>query len=314
MTFRFQFILTAIASVIVIFATQNSAALSLGLNWKAEPQFGGFYTASLNGHFQKENLEVDIQEGGSGTPTIQMIATGKLDYAIVSADELIVAYDRGAQDIVALFATYQTNPQGIMVHADQKNIQSLEDVFKSSGLLLWQSGLPYAQFIKKKWPQIKRQQVPYSGGLSVYLNQSDAAQQCFVTSEPLTAKKSNKPAQTFLIAESGYNPYTTVLVTQKSRLKKNIKQVEAVVRAVRSGWIDYLKDPKPTNQLMGRLNKSMDAETFEESAKAQKPLIQEGEKSPGHMTKERWETLQNQLHDLQIVKSKQDPTEFFRNL
>ena len=48
-------------------------------------------------------------------------------------------------------------------------------------------------------------------------------------------------------------------------------------RALREGWRAYLDDPKPANEVMGKINKSMDAETFAAAAEAQKPLIESDE-------------------------------------
>ena len=83
--------------------------------------------------------------------------------------------------------------------------------------------------------------------------------QCFVTSEPLAAKKTGIEPQTFLIAESGYNPYTTVLATSESYLKANPQIVKSMIDAVREGWQAYLADPAKANEYMGRLNPTMDA-------------------------------------------------------
>ncbi|HEX5638061.1 MAG TPA: ABC transporter substrate-binding protein, partial [Gammaproteobacteria bacterium] len=40
--------------------------LVLALNWKPEPQFGGFYAAQVSGYYEKNDLDVKIMEGGSG--------------------------------------------------------------------------------------------------------------------------------------------------------------------------------------------------------------------------------------------------------
>ena len=54
-------------------------AVRLALNWKAEPQFGGFYAAEVHGHYAKHGLSVEIIEGGSGTPTIQVVGCGRVE-------------------------------------------------------------------------------------------------------------------------------------------------------------------------------------------------------------------------------------------
>lgn len=290
-----------------------SVEVELALNWKAEPQFGGFYAAERIGAFAEQGLKVKISEGGAGTPTVQMVAAGRVDFGIVSGDEIVVARSKGA-DVVALFAVYQTNPQGIMTHAE-RNLASLADVYAREGRLSLQAGLPYADFLKKKFPKGKVEFVPYIGGVGSFLSDPLFSQQCFVTAEPLMMKRQGKATKTFLIADEGYNPYTTVLVTRGEFLKKNEAAVKAMVAAVQRGWVDYLKNPDPTNQLMGQLNKSMDAITFADSAGAQKPLIENTETQAaglGVMTEARWQTLTQQLLDLKYIHKAPPASELFR--
>ena len=69
-----------------------SAAITLQLNWKPEPQFGGFYAAQVNGAYEKAGLtNVTVQPGGVGTPTVQMIGAGQVEYrSQVGEKELVV--------------------------------------------------------------------------------------------------------------------------------------------------------------------------------------------------------------------------------
>jgi NitT/TauT family transport system substrate-binding protein len=295
-------------------ADQPAAPLVLALNWKPEPQFGGFYAAQVQGFYRQNKLDVNIIEGGSGTPTIQMLQAGKVDYAIVSADEVIIARARGADNIVALFATYQVNPQGIMTHA-QRGFTSIDQVMHGDGVLLWQAGLPYAQYFKKKYAPVTVVTAPYLGGIGNFQNDPKVAQQCFVTSEPLAAAAAGLKVKTFLVADSGYNPYTSVLVTSRERWKQAPEQVASMVAAVRSGWENYLRDPTATNTAMGALNKAMSAQTFAESAQAQQALIKtDATKILGEMTQDRWQTLADQLLDIQVISQPVSVKDLFINL
>ncbi len=254
------------------------------------------------GFYKKNDLDVTIIEGGSGTPTIQILGAGKVDYAVVSADEVVISHDRGAKNVIALFATFQTNPQGIMVHS-QRDFHTLEDVFKSDGILLWQAGLPYARFLTKKYAPIKVKTAPYLGGIGNFQNDPQLSQQCFVTSEPLTAARAGMAVTTFLVAESGYNPYTTVLVTTREHLEKYPEEVERMVAAVRAGWEAYLFDPAPTNAAMAQINKAMEPQTFVESAHAQLASDPHARhQALGEMSLERWQTLIDQLTELKSIK------------
>ena len=302
------------SAVVLVAASANAAPLQLALNWKAEPQFGGFYAARTIGAYAKNGLDVAIIEGGSGTPTIQVLGAGKVDYAIVSADEVVISHDRGAKNVVALFATYQTNPQGIMTHK-ARGFTSLAQVLKSDGTLLWQAGLPYAQFLTKKYGPLVVKTAPYLGGIGNFQKDPQLSQQCFVTSEPLTAERAGLDVATFLIAQSGYNPYTTVLVTTREHLQKAPDEVKRFVAAVRAGWQAYLADPAPTNTVMAQINKAMDAQTFRDSAAAQVELIRTKDaETIGAMSLARWQTLVDQLTELKVVKGGVDARGLFVEL
>ncbi len=275
---------------------KSPGKIRLALNWKPDPEFGGFYAAPYQAH----GLDVEILPGGAGTPTIQMIGAGSAEFGVVSADELVVARSHG-NDVVALFAVFQNNPQGIMVHSSRK-LASLADLMKSGGTVALQRGLPYARLLEKQYGFDKVKIVPSPGGdISAFLADKNFAQQCFITSEPLTAKRQGADVQVFPVSETGYNPYTTVLTTSGDFLRRDPARAKAMVAAVREGWRLYLDNPKPTNQRMNQLNPSMALDVFDEVAEAQKPLIETGETRSnglGNMTKDRWATLIAQLKDL----------------
>lgn len=287
----------------------DAEKLTLQLNWKPEPQFGGFYAAP----FKKHGVSVEVREGGVGTPTVQMIASGQVPFGVVSADELVLSRAQGG-DVVALFAVYQTNPQGLMTHASRR-FTDIGDIFKNDGTVAMQQGLPYANFLKDKYGFDKVRIVPSPGGdLTVFRTDEKYTMQCFVTSEPLAAKKAGIEPKTFLIAEAGYNPYTTVLVTHGDYLAAHPDVVRKVTAAVREGWTDYLADPAKTNETMHKLNPSMDLPTFTQSAAAQRPLIETDEAKKnglGSMTLDRWRTLCNQLAAMKLVQSAPDPATCF---
>ena len=287
--------------------------INLQLNWKAQPQFGGFYAAEKIGAYEKHGLNVKVVEGGVGTPTVQMVGAGKANFAVVSGDELVVARTMG-NDVVALFAVYQTCPQGIMVHKS-RGLAGIADVFESGGTVAMQEGLPYAHYLKHKYGFDKVDVRPSPGGnLAQFRDDENFAQQVFVTEEPILARKAGLEVQTFLVADSGYNPYTTVLVTSGDYLREHPGRVKAMVRAVREGWRAYLDDPAPANEAMNVINPTMDLETFAQSAEAQVELIETEETKKlglGAMTKKRWATLGQQLVEAGVINEAPPADECF---
>ncbi len=285
-------------------ATPNR--LTLALNWVPEPEFGGFYEAVRISAFDKRHINIELRPGGSGQPVVQMVAAGQVDFGIAAADEVLIARSNGA-DIVALFAAYQTAPTAILARKSL-GLKTLTDVFTSGKIktLALQEGLPFAKFLSHSLHLTGIKTVPYPGGISGLLENESYAQQGFITSEPFLAERAKVPTQTFLIADAGYNPYTTVLITHGDRLRGEPEVVGKVVASVREGWKSYLADPIGANQLMVNLNTGMDAETFTAVAKAQETLVKPSDaEALGSMTLERWQTLYRQLLQLEIISNQQ---------
>jgi NitT/TauT family transport system substrate-binding protein len=108
-----------------------------------------------------------------------------------------------------------------------------------------------------------------------------------------------------------------VLATRGDYLRGNRDVVERMVRAVREGWQSYLVEPPAGNALMRSLNKTMDEQTFAESAAAQETLISTHEtvqKGLGVMTRERWEALVRQLAELKVIDKAPPVEECFVDL
>jgi NitT/TauT family transport system substrate-binding protein len=285
--------------------------IRLALNWKPEPEFGGFYAAPFSTH----GLDVEILPGGAGTPTVQMVGAGSAELGIVEADELIVARARG-NDVVALFAVFQDNPLALMAHASRK-ITEIAGLFKG-GTLAIQKGLPFARLLEKQYSFDKVKVVPSPGGdLSSFLHDPMFVQQVFLTSEYLAAKRQGADAQVFPISAAGFNPYSTVVATSGDYLRKNPEIAKGMVAAMREGWRAYLDDPKAVDQRMNQLNPSMSVEGFAETAEAQKPLIENDDTRRdglGSMTRQRWLTLISQLEELGDLPRVPVPEDCFQNL
>jgi len=280
---------------------------SVALNWKPEPEFGGLYEALASGAFERRGLEVELT-GGPGAPVVQMVTSGQVTYGVASADEVLIARDRGA-DVVAVFATYQTNPQGVMVHGS-RGVASLAALFAAGGRLAVEPGLPYVKFLKKTYDLSHMEVVPYNYSIAPFLSDPDMAQQVFVTAEPIAARRKGADPRVFLIAESGYDPYAAVLIARGGLVRDDPGAVVAFVEALRDGWRHYLDDPGPANARMSSLNREMDAESFRLAAEAQKPLIETDltrERGLGCMTTERWSDLAGQLRSIGLIDHPAEP-------
>jgi NitT/TauT family transport system substrate-binding protein len=303
-------IVLGVVLVALFGCAKEEPKLGLALNWKPEPEFGGIFEAERIGAFSRRGLNVE-RTGGPGAPVVQMVAAGQVSFGIVSADEVVLARDRGS-DVVAIFATYQTSPQGLMTHA-ARGIESLQKLLASPGTLAVEPGLPYVKYLEKQYGFAMLQVVPYSYSIAPFLLDPTLTQQVFITAEPIAARRAGADPKVFLVAESGYNPYTAVVITQGEMLRTDRTQVAQFVAALREGWLGYLADPAPANETMGKLNTEMDAESFQLAAQAQLPLIENPE-GVGRMNAERWTTLAAQLQALGLITTASPPEHYFDNV
>src|SRR6185436_11186134 len=124
--------------------------------------------------------------------------------------------------------------------------------------------------LKQKYGFDKVKIVPSpAGDISPFLNDEKFAQQCYITDEPLMARRKGAKVKTFPVSDLGYNPYAQVMAVSGGMLNKQPEVVKAMVAAVREGWRAYLDNPQPTNVRMQSLNPSMDLAVFNEVAAAQ---------------------------------------------
>lgn len=287
----------------------------LQLNWKPEPEFGPFYAAEVGGHFRTAGLEVEIRAGGSGAPTTDLLAAKQVPFAIVSADQIILSRAIGKK-IVGIFAVYQKDPMCLMTHK-ARGLKSLPELLKAPGTLAIERGMPFATWLEKTVGFGPARIVPSPYGDLKYLRSDPTyALQGFATSEPIAAKRQGIDVDVFLVADLGFDTYQTVLAVHEDTLAQDVDLVVRMVRAVTKGWEGYMKEPGPVNAVMGKLNTTMDAETFAAVTTAQIPhVVSDATKArgPGTMSLERWQKLSAQMTESGVVKAGVDPASCFRD-
>ena len=87
-------------------------------DWYPQPEHGGFYTALAKGFYKDEGLDVTILPGGPYVTVEQQVSAGAAGaFGMGSSDKVLEANSQG-QSLVAVAATMQHDPQGIMVRKD----------------------------------------------------------------------------------------------------------------------------------------------------------------------------------------------------
>lgn len=272
-------------------ATAEKIPIKLALNWFPEAEHGGYYAALVHGEFAKEGLDVTILPGGPKAPVIPQVASGGLFFGVDNADKLLLGRAQEA-DVVAVFAPIQTSPRCILVH-EESGITSFDDLAAAKNFTLAMNpGQPFAQFLNHKYPMDGVQKVPYPGSLSQFLLDKRFGQQAYSFSEPFVAQQGGAKTRNLMLADIGFNSYTSLLVVSRELLKDHPQIVQGMVRASARGWERYLNDPTETNAYIHQQNPEMSPEILAFGASDLKPLCAPPDGMTfGGMTAARWSGL-----------------------
>lgn len=276
----------------------------LMLNWFPEAEHGGFYAAKVHGVFEQHGLDVEIRPGGPSAPVAQELVSGRVQFAIGNADDVLVFRQQDVP-VVALMAPIQNTPRCILVH-DQSPIQKLTDL---AGVTLQAgAGRPYLTFMEKKGLLEGVQVVPYSG-VSKFAADTSSAMQAYSFSEPLLARQQGAVVRTLMVSETGFNPYASCLVATEDYLTANQDVARRMVVACREGWRKYFESPGEVNAAILADNQhGMTTEVLQFGTDELRPLcIPDGMTAEdiGGMSHARWQSLFEQFVEIGLIEPTQ---------
>jgi len=253
------FVLAVMACVLPSAASAQSLdKVSFGTNWVAEAEHGGFYQALAEGTYRQYGLDVSIVPGGPLINNRILLPVGRLDF-FMSANTL-QSFDAVEQNVptVAVAAMFQKDPQVFIAHPDA-GVDKFEDL-KGLTLFVSKEGVAtYFQWLKTDYKFKESQIKPYTFNAQPFLADKQSAMQGYVTSEPYAIEKQGhfKP-KIFLLAEHGFDSYSTLIETRQDLVENKPELVQRFVDASIIGWYHYLYgDNSAGNALIRKQNPEM---------------------------------------------------------
>jgi NitT/TauT family transport system substrate-binding protein len=288
-------------------ATINSGLIpvSFQTDWYPQPEHGGFYDALLKGYYRQEGLDVNILPGGPMNVAEQQVSMGSAQFAMGSSDRILEADSQG-EPLVAVGATMQSDPQGIMLHASSP-VRSFADL--DGRTIAVKAGSTWFEYIVRRYNLRNAREIPATYSIANFLADPDYIQQIFVTSEPFFARKAGASVRTLLIRDTGYAPYR-VFFTSHTYLERHPDVVAKFIRASIRGWRDYMQDSSAVNATLLKLNPAQAPEQMQFTWQALKDgsFIDAGNPAnTGHMDPARWAAMYAQLSDLKLISHPIDP-------
>ncbi len=287
---------------------QGLTKVTLQTDWYPQPEHGGFYTALVKGYYKEEGLDVTIQPGGPYLQPYQQVAAGAAQFGMGGSDKILESVATG-QPLVAVAATLQHDPQGIMVR-DNSPVHSFSDL--SGHTVAVTPGSTWFRYVVEKYKLHDVRETPSMMSVANFIANPNYIQQAFATSEPYFAKQAGIEPRFLLISGAGFNPYR-VMFTNQVFLRSHPDIVEKFVRASVRGWREYLNAPRAANEAVAKLNPALTSPWMEFSWQA----LRDGHfidgdaaagEQVGQMDAARWSENYKQLRDLKVIETEIDPS------
>jgi NitT/TauT family transport system substrate-binding protein len=206
-----------------------------------------------------------------------------------------INYVRENLPFLAIAAIFQKDPQILMSHEGAGN-DSFEAMRGKPILISADGRVTYWPFLRAKFGFTDAQVRPYTFNLQPFLADRNAIQQGYLSSEPFAAQQAGAKPLVHLIADAGYENYTTTIDISARMVAEKKDVVQRFVNASIEGWAQYMKkqDISAANALIKRDNPEMDDAKIDYAIQVmnEKGIVLSGDATTlgiGAMTHERWD-------------------------
>src|SRR5689334_3655811 len=303
-----------LASVVSILPARSETLdkVTFGTNWVAEAEHGGFFQAVADGTYKKYGLDVTIVPGGPNENNRMLLIAGKIDFFM--AANTLMSFDAVANNVpvVTIAAVFQKDPQVMLTQPDAK-VAKIEDL-KPLTLFVSKEGMTsYFQWLKSEYGFNEKNVRPYNFNPQPFIANPKSAMQGYVTSEPFAVEKAAgfKP-NVILLADAGFNTYSTLIETRRELVEKKPDLVQRFVDASIVGWYNYIYgDNSAGNAMIKKLNPEMTDELLAYSVAKMKQygIVDSGDSLKngiGAMSDERVTSFFQKMVKAGVVKSDLD--------
>lgn len=296
------------ATVAIPAQAQQLDKVRFGTNWVAEGEHGGYYQAVADGTYKKYGLDVEIVPGGPNVNNRLLLPVGKIDF-FMSANSL-QSFDAVENNIptIAVAASFQKEPQVLIAHPGKA--EKLEDLKKLTLFISKEGIVSYFQWLKADYGFDEAKVKPYTFNPQPFLADKNSAMQGYVTSEPFAVEQVGgfKP-KVFLLADHGFNAYSTLIETRRDLVEKRPDLVQRFVDASAIGWYNYIYgDSRPGNALIKKYNPEMSDALLANSIAKMKEygIVDSGDAVKlgiGAMTDAHWKSFFDKMVRAGVVKA-----------
>ena len=250
---------TVLAACLALTAQARAAdKITFGLDWVAEPEYGGYYQALATGIYKKYGLDVSIVQGGPEVNNAQLLVAGRLTFDITSNSFLALNFVQEGIPFVAVAAGFQKDPDILMAHPGVGD-DSFEDLKGKPIAVSSDTRASWWLYLKARFGFSDAQLKSYGFSLAPFFANPDLTQEAYVTSEPfLVQQQTGKMPVVLMISDAGFDGYASLIATSDKLVKTNPALVQRFINASIEGWYSFLYgDPSPAFAAILKANPDM---------------------------------------------------------
>lgn len=304
-----------------LFASQekiNAIQISLLLDWKPNTNHTGFYVAKEKNFYTQNGLDLKILNPAQ-TTTTSLVGSGRADFGITYANDLIYARNQGIP-VVVIAGIIQADDTSCFVWRKTAHIDGVKS-FEGKRYGGWGSPeeaatLKYvmekngADFSKVKmlttgstdFLVATKKDVDFTweykawGILNAQINHVDVKTYCPSEHFPVLSKPS------------------PLLITNENMIRNHPDVVKKFLRATEHGYQIAIHDPKTAAKLLLKEVPELDQNLVQQSAEILAPLYQGKAKSWGYLDKKKFENYAQWMRDVGLIQQVPKVDDYLRQL
>lgn len=288
--------------------TGKSEPFSLTLDFYANPDHAGIYTAQELGYFEEAGLDVGIHTPADAAAPIKLLAAGKTDLAISYEPEVLLAREQDL-DVVAVAAIVD-RPLTSMIWLKKSKIGGVAGL---RGKTIATAGIPYQDaYLKtilaraKMTPaDVKTVNVGFGLLPALVGGRAQAMLGGFLNVEGVDLRQRGKDPVVTPVDRLGVPTYDElVLVAQRERLEEDPEAIRLFIAALARGTAAAVEQPGTALEALLKANPDLEPKLTRAEMAATLPLLAGSEKRPyGYMDPDRWEEFIGWMRDNELISS-----------
>jgi putative hydroxymethylpyrimidine transport system substrate-binding protein len=228
-------------------APGSSQSVTLMLDWFPNADHVGIYQALADGDFSQAGLNVHVQTPSDPASPLQLLAAGKVDFAISYEPEVMLARNQGLP-LVSVAAIVQ-QPLTSIVSIGSKHIRSVSQL---RGERIGDAGIPYQHaylttiLARAGIPASSVKEINVGSDLvpAMLSGRVDATLGAYWNYEAIQLRQLGKHPNVIHMNQVGVPNYDElVLVTRESTLTQHIDEVRRFAQALARGYESVRSDP-----------------------------------------------------------------------